>query len=43
VLISRLIRNFLGHNSIGVTRAFYVNVLREVQRDAVDRIGHLSD
>jgi hypothetical protein len=30
-------------NAIGVTSAFYVDVLREVQRDAVDRIGHLSD
>jgi hypothetical protein len=29
------------HSSIGVTSAIYVDVLREVQRDAVDRLGHL--
>ncbi|MGB9279683.1 MAG: tyrosine-type recombinase/integrase [Pseudonocardiaceae bacterium] len=35
------IRDLLGHSSIGVTSAIYVDVLREVQRDAVDRLGHL--
>jgi integrase len=35
------IRDLLGHSSIGVTSAIYVNVLRGVQRDAVDRLGHL--
>jgi integrase len=35
------IRDLLGHTSIGVTSAIYVDVLREVQRDAVDRLGHL--
>ncbi|MGH3906400.1 MAG: tyrosine-type recombinase/integrase [Pseudonocardiaceae bacterium] len=34
-------RDLLGHSSIGVTSAIYVDVLREVQRDAVDRLGHL--
>ncbi len=29
------------HSLIGVTRAIYIDVLREVQRDAVDRLGHL--
>jgi integrase len=29
------------HSSIGVTSAIYVDVLQEVQRDAVDRLGHL--
>jgi integrase len=37
------IRDLLGHSSIGVTSAIYVDVLREVQRDAVDRLGHLFD
>jgi hypothetical protein len=31
----------LGHSSIGVTSSIYVDVLREVQRDAVDRLRHL--
>ncbi|MGH3775250.1 MAG: hypothetical protein ACRDRR_05850 [Pseudonocardiaceae bacterium] len=35
------IRDLLGHSSIGVTSAIYVDVLREVQRDAIDRLGHL--
>lgn len=35
------IRDLLGHSSIGVTSAIYFDVLREVQRDAVDRLGHL--
>lgn len=35
------IRDLLGHSSISVTSAIYVDVLREVQRDAVDRLGHL--
>lgn len=35
------IRDLLGHSSIGVTSSIYVDVLREVQRDAVDRLGHL--
>ncbi len=35
------IRDLLGHSSIGVTSAIYADVLREVQRDAVDRLGHL--
>jgi integrase len=35
------IRDLLGHSSIGVTSAIYVDVLREVQHDAVDRISHL--
>ena len=35
------IRDLLGHSPIGVTSAIYVDVLREVQRDAVDRLGHL--
>lgn len=35
------IRDLLGHSSIGVTSAIYVDVIREVQRDAVDRLGHL--
>ena len=33
------IRDLLGHSSIGVTSAIYVDVLREVQRDAVDPAG----
>ena len=37
------IRDLLGHSSIGVTSAIYVDVLREVQRDAVDRLGHLFE
>jgi integrase len=35
------IRDLLGHSSIGVTSAIYVDVLREVQRDAADRLSHL--
>jgi hypothetical protein len=35
------IKDLLGHSSIGVTSAIYVDVLREVQREAVDRLGHL--
>lgn len=35
------IKDLLGQSSIGVTSAIYVDVLREVQRDAVDRLGHL--
>ena len=35
------IKDLLGHSSIGVTSAIYVDVLREVQRDAVDRLSHL--
>jgi len=35
------IRDLLGHSSIGVTSAIYVDVLREVQRDAVNRLDHL--
>lgn len=35
------IKDLLGHSSIGVTSTIYVDVLREVQRDAVDRLGHL--
>jgi integrase len=35
------IKDLLGHSSIGVTSAIYIDVLREVQRDAVDRLGHL--
>jgi len=35
------IQDLLGYNSIGVTNAIYVDVLREVQRDAVDRLSHL--
>jgi site-specific recombinase XerD len=31
------IRDLLGHSSIGVTSAIYV----DVRRDAVDRLGHL--
>lgn len=34
------IKDLLGHSSIGVTSAIYVDVLREVQRDAVDRLSH---
>lgn len=34
-------RDLLGHSSIGVTSAIYVDVLWEVQRDVVDRLGHL--
>jgi integrase len=34
------IRDLLGHRSIGVTSAIY-DVLREVQRDTVDRLGRL--
>jgi integrase len=37
------IKDLLGHSSIGVTSAIYVDVLREVQRDAVDRLSHLFD
>ncbi|MGH3868691.1 MAG: tyrosine-type recombinase/integrase [Pseudonocardiaceae bacterium] len=37
----QMIQDLLGHSSIGVTSAIYVDVLREVQRDAVDRLGHL--
>jgi hypothetical protein len=33
--------DLLGHSSIGVTSAIYVDVLREVQRGAVDRLSHL--
>ena len=35
------VRDLRGHSSIGVATAIYVDVLREVQRDAVDRLGHL--
>ncbi|MCA1696908.1 MAG: tyrosine-type recombinase/integrase [Actinobacteria bacterium] len=35
------IRDLLGHSSLCVTSAIYVDVIREVQRDAVDRLGHL--
>jgi site-specific recombinase XerD len=35
------IRDLLGHSSIGVTSVIYVDVVREVQRDAVDRLSHL--
>ncbi|MBV8996294.1 MAG: hypothetical protein JO287_21910 [Pseudonocardiales bacterium] len=35
------IKDLLEHSSIGVTIAIYVDVLREVQRDAVDRLSHL--
>lgn len=35
------IKDLLGHSSIGVTSAIYVDVLRKVQRDAVDRLSHL--
>jgi hypothetical protein len=31
------------YSSIGVTSAIYVDVLREVQRDAVDRLSDLVD
>ncbi|MGH3976751.1 MAG: hypothetical protein ACRDS9_26060 [Pseudonocardiaceae bacterium] len=34
-------RDLLGHSSLGVTSTIYVDVLREVQRDAVDRITRL--
>ncbi|HEX8935896.1 MAG TPA: tyrosine-type recombinase/integrase [Pseudonocardiaceae bacterium] len=34
------IQDLLGHSSIGVTSAIYVDVLREIQRDAIDRLGH---
>lgn len=39
--VQRIRFHALGHSSIGVTSAIYVDVLREVQRDAVDRLGHL--
>jgi site-specific recombinase XerD len=35
------IKDLLGHRSIGVTSAIYVDVLREVQHDAVDCLSHL--
>lgn len=35
------IKDLLGHSPIGVTSAIYVDGLREVQRDAVDHLGHL--
>jgi site-specific recombinase XerD len=37
----QMINDLLGHSSIGVTSAIYVDVLREAQRDAVDRLSHL--
>jgi hypothetical protein len=35
------VKDLLEHSSIGVTSAIYVDVLRQVQRDAVDRLSHL--
>jgi integrase len=35
------IKDLLGHSSIGVTSAIYVDVPQEVQRGAVDRLSHL--
>jgi integrase len=37
------IQDVLGHSSPTITKMIYIEVSREVQRGAVDRLGHLFE